>query len=254
MALFSTFLTWRFWRLGPADRGWPSRCRWRCRSWAAPAIERVLIRPVGEVEHNPLALVIVTIGMFLALNALVGLDLGHRRPALPQDLPGGHRRHRRRLDLVSGARHARRAGRRGRCCSTCCSRDQARPGHAGGGHQHRVEPRWLGIRVGPDAHVRLGAGRGGRRARRRCCTRSEPRCSTPTSSSSCSSTPSRRPPSAASTVPLGAVVGGLIVGSSPCWPAATSTASGEDLKLVAAFALILVVLLVRPQGLFGTDG
>ena len=51
--------------------------------------------------------------------------------------------------------------------------------------------------------------------------------------------------------PLGAVVGGLIVGVVTVLAGGYVTWLGEDLKLVAAFALIMVVLLVRPQGLFG---
>ena len=51
--------------------------------------------------------------------------------------------------------------------------------------------------------------------------------------------------------PLGAVVGGLIVGVVTVLAGGYIGWLGEDLKLLAAFALILVVLLVRPQGLFG---
>jgi branched-chain amino acid transport system permease protein len=69
MAMFSTFITWMFW-----DRGVPI--------WGAVAIslvisfvlggliERILIRPVANKAHgNPLPIVIATIGLFLALNA-----------------------------------------------------------------------------------------------------------------------------------------------------------------------------------------
>ncbi len=51
--------------------------------------------------------------------------------------------------------------------------------------------------------------------------------------------------------PGGAVVGGLIVGVVTVLAGGYIGFLGEDLKLVAAFVLILVVLLVRPQGLFG---
>ena len=51
--------------------------------------------------------------------------------------------------------------------------------------------------------------------------------------------------------PPGAVVGGLVVGVVTVLAGGYIEWLGEDLKLLAAFALILVVLLVRPQGLFG---
>ena len=51
--------------------------------------------------------------------------------------------------------------------------------------------------------------------------------------------------------PLGAVLGGLIVGLVTVLAGGYIGWLGEDLKLVAAFAVILGVLLVRPQGLFG---
>jgi branched-chain amino acid transport system permease protein len=51
--------------------------------------------------------------------------------------------------------------------------------------------------------------------------------------------------------PLGAVVGGLLVGVTTVMMGGYLTFIGEDLKLGAAFVLILIVLLIRPQGLFG---
>ena len=51
--------------------------------------------------------------------------------------------------------------------------------------------------------------------------------------------------------PSGAVIGGLIVGVVTVMAGGYVGFIGEDLKLVAAFALILGVLLIRPQGLFG---
>ena len=51
--------------------------------------------------------------------------------------------------------------------------------------------------------------------------------------------------------PLGAVVGGLIVGVFTVMAGGYVDFVGEDLKLAAAFVLILLVLLIRPQGLFG---
>lgn len=51
--------------------------------------------------------------------------------------------------------------------------------------------------------------------------------------------------------PLGAVVGGLIVGVSENLAGTYVAAIGADLKIVVPIVIIVAVLLVRPQGLFG---
>ncbi|POM23032.1 High-affinity branched-chain amino acid transport system permease protein LivH [Actinomadura rubteroloni] len=51
--------------------------------------------------------------------------------------------------------------------------------------------------------------------------------------------------------PLGAVVGGLVVGVAETLAGAYVHAIGSDLKIGVPLAVILVVLLFRPQGLFG---
>jgi len=51
--------------------------------------------------------------------------------------------------------------------------------------------------------------------------------------------------------PVGAVVGGLIVGVAQSLTTQYIKAL-SDIVLVVPFALILIVLMVRPQGLFGT--
>ena len=54
------------------------------------------------------------------------------------------------------------------------------------------------------------------------------------------------------TSPVGAVVGGFLVGRRPrTWSAPTCRFIGTELKLTVALAMIIVVLLVRPSGLFG---
>lgn len=50
---------------------------------------------------------------------------------------------------------------------------------------------------------------------------------------------------------VGAVVGGIVVGEVAVMSEGYIDAIGGDLRLAPAFVLILVVLLVRPQGLFG---
>lgn len=71
MALFSTFITWWF-----TDQGLgivPALLLSIVVAFIAGAlIERILIRPV-ESSHSPLNVVIITLGMFLAINALAQL-------------------------------------------------------------------------------------------------------------------------------------------------------------------------------------
>ena len=51
--------------------------------------------------------------------------------------------------------------------------------------------------------------------------------------------------------PLGAVVGGLIVGVAETLAGSYVDFIGSDLKIGVPLAIILGVLLLRPQGLFG---
>jgi len=52
--------------------------------------------------------------------------------------------------------------------------------------------------------------------------------------------------------PLGAVVGGLLIGLVSELVVGYVDIVGPDLRLLPGFLLVLIVLLVRPQGLFGT--
>lgn len=71
MALFSTFVTW--WLTDQGLGIWPALLGSMVFSFFAGAlIERIIIRPV-EAAKNPLNVVIVTLGLFLALNALCQL-------------------------------------------------------------------------------------------------------------------------------------------------------------------------------------
>src|SRR5262245_34122270 len=86
MAMFSLFIIWEF-----NDRGLPI--------WLAIAagvavsfvlgalIERLLIRPVGNASQNPLAVVIVTIGLFIGINGLAGRIWGRQGESLPNPFP-----------------------------------------------------------------------------------------------------------------------------------------------------------------------
>jgi branched-chain amino acid transport system permease protein len=85
MALYSTYLVWFF-----TDRNFPV--------WIAillamaisfvggALIERVVIRPVEKA--SPLVLVIVTIGMFLAINSITQVQFGSDAKQLPRAYPG----------------------------------------------------------------------------------------------------------------------------------------------------------------------
>ena len=84
MAMFSTFIGWMF-----TDAGLPV---WVAIVFAmavsfvgGAAIERFLIRPVGS--DNLLAIVIVTIGIFIAVNALAGWIYGTNGRTFPSAFP-----------------------------------------------------------------------------------------------------------------------------------------------------------------------
>jgi branched-chain amino acid transport system permease protein len=52
--------------------------------------------------------------------------------------------------------------------------------------------------------------------------------------------------------PKGAIVGGWIIGVSELWAATYVGFIGSDLRILVPLAVLLVVLLVRPKGLFGS--
>lgn len=90
MALFSTFVTW--WLTDHGWSIWPALLGSMVFSFfAGAAIERIVIRPV-ENAKNPLNIVIVTLGLFLALNAicqLVFIKPGQEALQMPQLFPSG---------------------------------------------------------------------------------------------------------------------------------------------------------------------
>jgi branched-chain amino acid transport system permease protein len=85
MALYSTYLVWLF-----TDRSfpvWVAVLLAMAISFAGGAlIERVVIRPVEK--SSPLVLVIVTIGMFLAINSIAQVQFGADAKHLPRAYPG----------------------------------------------------------------------------------------------------------------------------------------------------------------------
>jgi len=91
MALFSTFITYKL----AEDGGLPIVAAVLASAVigfvGGAVIERVLIRPV-ESSHNPLNVVIVTLGMFLAINALASLLFikpGTEALRMPELFPAG---------------------------------------------------------------------------------------------------------------------------------------------------------------------
>ena len=119
MALFSTYIVWKFTTSGMPV--WIAILLAMAISFVGGAvIERVVIRPVERA--SPLVVVIVTIGMFLAINSLTQLQFGSGQKALPSCVPPAHLATRRRADLVRHARARRCArGRVRRCSTSCCS-------------------------------------------------------------------------------------------------------------------------------------
>ena len=84
MALYSTYLVWYF-----TERElpvWSRSCSSMVISFVGgAAIERILIRPVEQ--SSPLVLVIVTIGMFLAINSIAQVQFGNDIKVLPRAYP-----------------------------------------------------------------------------------------------------------------------------------------------------------------------
>lgn len=84
MALFSTYIVWKFTSHGMPV--WIAILIAMAISFVGGAlIERVVIRPVER--SSPLVVVIVTIGMFLAINSLTQLEFGSGQQVLPNAYP-----------------------------------------------------------------------------------------------------------------------------------------------------------------------
>jgi len=248
MALFSTFLTWQFWDWG-VPIGFAIVASMVVSFLGGAAIERLLIRPVGDVEHHALPLVIVTVGMLLALNALVGWIWGTDGRIFPKIFTS------RTIDIGSVSISYQSLGtlavlvvevlllfllfqrtKLGLAMRSVASNSES--------------SRLAGIRVGRilmfgwGLAAAVGALAGALYASQLSLLDTNIFFQLLIYAF------------AAATLggfdsPPGAVVGGLIVGLVTVLAGGYIGFVGEDLKLVAAFVLILVVLLVRPQGLFG---
>ncbi len=248
MALFSTFLTWQFWEWGVPIAA-AIAASMGVSFLAGAVIERVLIRPVGDVEHNALALVIVTVGMLLALNALVGWIWGTEGRRFPKIFGAGT------VDIGSVSISYQALGTFAVLAVLLgllyLLFQRTKLGLAVRAVASNAESSSLaGIRVGRilmfgwGLAAAVGALAGALYASELSLLDSNIFFQLLIYAF------------AAATLggfdsPVGAVVGGLVVGLVTVLAGGYVGFLGEDLKLVAAFAVILVVLLVRPQGLFG---
>jgi branched-chain amino acid transport system permease protein len=87
MALFSTYISW--WLTSQDVPVVPAIALSMAIAFVGGAtIERVLIRPV-EQSHSPLNVVIVTLGLFLGLNSLAQLVFGTDPQLMPSPFPDG---------------------------------------------------------------------------------------------------------------------------------------------------------------------
>jgi branched-chain amino acid transport system permease protein len=248
MALFSTYLTWQFWE-------------WGLPIFAAiavsmvlsfvggAAIERLLIRPVGDVHVNPLAIVIVTIGLLLALNALAGWVWGTDGRTFPKIFGNGG------VDVGPASISYQAIGvlvvLAAEVALLFLLFQKTKLGLAMRAVTSNSESASLvGVRVGQvlmfgwGLAAAVGALAGAMYASELATLDLNIMFQLLIYAF------------AAATLggfdsPLGAVVGGLIVGVFTVLVGGYVDFVGEDLKLAAAFVLILVILIVRPQGLFG---
>ena len=247
MALFSTYLMWKF-----TDHGmpvWLAILLAMVLSFIGGAlIERVVIRPVER--SSPLVIVIVTIGLFLAINSLTQLLFGADAeivPAcVPASTPGA-----RVASLISSDTLVLVAVLAVECCLLYLLLQRTKLGLALRAvvSQPGVEPapRCPG-RHDPDG--RVGPRRRGRRPRRRA-RRSRPRTGlTAASMQSILVFAFAAAALGGFDSVLGAVVGGMIVGVADALTIQYVDAL-DGIDLVVPFGLILLVLLFRPAGLFG---
>jgi branched-chain amino acid transport system permease protein len=248
MALFSTFLTWQLWHWG-LPIALAIVVSMALSFVGGALIERVIIRPVGDVEHNALAIVIVTVGMLLALNALVGWIWGTEGRRFPKIFSA------RTVDIGSVSISYQALGTLAVLAVEVVLLyllfQHTKLGLAARSVASNAGSSALvGVRVGRilmfgwGLASAVGALAGALYASELSLLDSNIFFQLLVYAF------------AAATLGgfdslFGAVAGGLIVGVVTVMTGGYVSWLGEDLRLVAAFALILVVLLVRPQGLFG---
>jgi branched-chain amino acid transport system permease protein len=244
MALYSTFIAWYF-----AERGlpvWLAIVVSMAISFVGGAlIERVIIRPVESA--SPLVLVIVTIGLFLAINSIAQVQFGNDIKVLPRAypdktwLPGGVQISSDTLVLI--------AVLAAECLVLYLVLNRTRIGLAFRAVASNSESsRLAGVPVG--RMLMLGWGMAAAIG-----ALAGPLVVAPVGLQGASMQGILVYAFAAAALggfdsPFGAIVGGLIVGI-----AGTMTTQYihvlHDIEVIVPFGLILGVLLVRPAGLFG---
>lgn len=246
MAMFSTYLVWWLWDGGVPI--WGAIVLGMAVSFVyGAAIERFLIRPVKAPGGNPLPIVIVTIGLLLAFGSLATLLFGPNAKVFPQIFGGGTLRV---LGASVGAQTLGTLGMLGvEVLVLWVLFARTKVGLAMRGVASNSESAsLLGVPVG--TMLALGWGLAAAFG-----TLAGVSAAYVGLDSSLMFGPLIYAFAAATLggfdSPLGAVVGGLIVGVFAELTTHYVDWIGQDLRLLPAFALILVVLLVRPQGLFG---
>jgi len=248
MALFSTFITWQLF-----EDGWPIGlaifASMVVSFLGGAAIERLLIRPVGDVKTNALPVVIVTIGMLLALNALAGWIWGVESKTFPKIFGTDF------VDIGPASISYQALGVLAVLAAEVVLLyllfQKTKVGLAMRAVTSNSESsRLVGIRVG--RVLMLGWGLAAAVGALAGALYASELATLDTSIM----LQLLIYAFAAATLggfdsPVGAVVGGLLVGEITVMVGGYVDWVGEDLKLGAAFLLILVVLLVRPEGLFG---
>jgi branched-chain amino acid transport system permease protein len=247
MALYSTYLVWYF-----SDRGLPV--------WVAillsmalsfiggAAIERIVIRPVERA--SPLVLVIVTIGLFLAINSIVqvqfGADAKHLTRAYPAHVwrPGNVQISADTLVLVGVLILE--------CLFLYLLLQRTKLGLGVRAAASNPESsRLLGVPVGRTLMFGWGlAAALGALAGSLAIPASQPALSAASMQSVLVFSFAAAALGGFDST-IGAVVGGIIVGVAQTLTTQYVKAL-SDIVLVVPFGLILVVLMFRPQGLFGT--
>lgn len=247
MAMFSTFIIWWLSEDVAQLPLWLATVVAMVLSFVGAAlIERFLVRPVGSARHNPLAVVIVTIGLFLAFNALAPWLWGtDSKPGIPIATGGVE---------VLGASISNQALAALAILAVEVGLlwllfQKTKIGLAMRGVASNAESSALvGVPVGRMLMIgwglaaAIGAVAG-----------------LLTADIGVDASIMQVPliyAFAAATLggfdsPVGAVVGGLVVGLVSELSAAYIDWIGQDLRLLPAFVLILGVLMIRPQGLFG---
>lgn len=246
MAMFSTYIVWALHNGGIGI--WPAVVVGMVISFVlGAAIERLLIRPVERKGQGVLPVVIVTIGLFLALGALAPLIWGPEAKTFPRIFGGGS------VQIAGASIDHQVLGTIGALVAQVVALwllfQRTRLGLAMRAVASNTESAAL---VGVPVGLMLMVGWG-------LAAASGTIAGVSVAYLGVDASLMLGPlvyAFAAATLggfdsPVGAVAGGLVVGVVTEMLAHYVDVLGNDLKLVSAFVLILVVLVVRPQGLFG---